>query len=147
MLDEIGDPEHATAWLEGAMDRGDRLMGFGHRIYRVRDPRADALKAAVRRLAAAGEGGAGRLAYAEAVEVAALKVLRRRKPDRRLETNVEFYTAVLLEVLGFPAAAFTCVFAMGRTAGWIAHAREQVASGRLIRPESRYIGPAPARAA
>ena len=147
MLDEIGDPEHAAAWLEGAVGRGDRLMGFGHRIYRVRDPRADALKAAVRRLAAAGEGGVGRLAYAEAVEAAALEVLRRRKPDRRLETNVEFYTALLLEALGFPPAAFTCVFAMGRTAGWIAHAREQVASGRLIRPESRYIGPAPARAA
>ena len=147
MLDDIGHPEHAVTWLEGAVERGDRLMSFGHRIYRVRDPRADALKAAVRRLAAAGEGGAGRLAYAEAVEAAALEVLRRRKPQRRLETNVEFYTALLLEALGFPPAAFTCVFAMGRTAGWISHAREQVASGRLIRPESRYVGPAPARAA
>lgn len=147
MLDEIGGPEHATAWLEHAVANGDRLMGFGHRIYRVRDPRADALKLAVRRLADAGAGAAGRLAYAEAVERAALDVLRRRKPDRRLETNVEFYTALLLEALGFTPAAFTCVFAMGRTAGWIAHAREQVASGRLIRPESKYVGPAPNQAA
>ena len=147
MLDEIGGPEQATAWLEDAVDRGDRLMGFGHRVYQVRDPRADALKDAVARLAATGEVRAGRLAYAEAVEQAALEVLRRRKPDRRLETNVEFYTALLLEALGFDPDAFTCVFAMGRTAGWIAHAREQVASGRLIRPESRYVGPTPRQAA
>ncbi len=147
MLDAIGAPEHAAAWLTGAVDRGDRLMGFGHRIYRVRDPRADALKRAVRDLAAASPSLPGRLALAEAVEAQALELLRRRKPGRRLETNVEFYTAVLLEALGFPHEAFTCVFAMGRTAGWIAHAREQVLSGRLIRPLSRYIGPAPRAAA
>jgi citrate synthase len=148
MLDEIGAPERARAWIESALDRGERLNGFGHRIYRVRDPRADALKTAIHRLAADGSALPGRLAFAEAVESAALAILKARKPDRSLQTNVEFYTALLLEALGFPAEAFTCVFAMGRTAGWIAHAREQQASGRLIRPDSVYIGPDPcARAA
>ena len=145
MLDAIGEPANARAWLEGAVARGDRLMGFGHRIYRVRDPRADALKGAVRRLS---EGsGAGRLAFAEAVEQAALAILREKKPDRPLDTNVEFYTALLLEALGLPPSAFTCVFAMGRVVGWIAHAREQLAGGRLIRPQSRYVGPLPRQAA
>lgn len=145
MLDAIGASDRAADWLEAAIARGDRLMGFGHRIYRVRDPRADALKSVVRRLARSGEG-AGRLSLAEAVEAAALDLLRRAKPDRPLDTNVEFYTALLLEALGFRPDAFTCVFAAGRVAGWLAHAREQVASGRLIRPQSRYVGP-PAHAA
>lgn len=141
MLDEIGAPQNARAWIEAALDRGERLMGFGHRIYRVRDPRADALKSAVRALAEGSERLPGRLAFAEAVEAAVLEVLKARKPDRALETNVEFYTALLLEALGFPPEAFTCVFAAGRTAGWIAHAREQQASGRLVRPDSVYVGP------
>ena len=147
MLDEIGAPDRAGPWLEDALARGERLMGFGHRIYRVRDPRADALKRAVRALARASPQLPGRLRLAEAVEQAALEALRRNKPGRSLQTNVEFYTAVLLEALGFPAGAFTCVFAAGRMAGWIAHAREQVLSGRLIRPQSRYVGPAPREAA
>lgn len=147
MLDAIGAKEQARPWLEAALDRGDRLMGFGHRIYRVRDPRADALKAAVRVLAHDSEGAAGRIAFAEAVEEAALAALRERKPDQPLETNVEFYTALLLEALGFAPSAFTCVFAMGRTVGWLAHAREQAAGGRLIRPQSLYVGPKPRVAA
>jgi citrate synthase len=147
MLDAIGEPENARAWLEAALDRGDRLMGFGHRVYRVRDPRADALKRAVKVLGAGSNVLPGRLAFAEAVERAALEVLRERKPNRSLETNVELYTALLLEALAFPPSAFTCVFAMGRVAGWIAHAREQVGGGRLIRPASRYIGPVPRAAA
>ena len=141
MLDEIGTPENARPWLERALARGDRLMGFGHRIYRVRDPRADALKAAVRKLASASPSLPGRVAFAEAVEKAALEILREHKPDRPLDTNVEFYTALLLEALGLPPASFTCVFAMGRVAGWLAHAREQLAGGRLIRPQSLYVGP------
>ena len=112
-------------------------MGFGHRIYRVRDPRADALKRVLKSLPMKP----GRLDLAEAVEVAALDILRARKPTHPLDTNVEFYTALLLEALGYPRELFTCVFAMGRTMGWIAHAREQVLSGRLIRPQSVYIGP------
>ena len=147
MLDEIGAPANARAWLEQALDRGDRLMGFGHRVYRVRDPRADALKGAVARLGQGLNGLPGRLAFAEAVETAALAILKERKPDRPLDTNVELYTALLLEALAFPPAAFTGVFAMGRVAGWIAHAREQAAGGRLIRPQSRYVGPAPRLAA
>jgi len=147
MLDEIGTPENARAWLERALDRGDRLMGFGHRVYRVRDPRADALKGAVARLGEGSDVLPGRLAFAEAVEAAALAILKERKPDRPLDTNVELYTALLLEALAFPPASFTGVFAMGRVAGWIAHAREQVMGGRLIRPQSRYVGPTPRLAA
>lgn len=147
MLDAIGTPGHARAWLEQALDSGERLMGFGHRIYKVRDPRADALKAAVRRLTEGSGAAPGRLAFAEAVETAALAILKERKPDRSLQTNVEFYTALLLEALAFPPSAFTGVFAMGRVAGWLAHAREQLAGGRLIRPQSVYVGPVPRKAA
>jgi citrate synthase len=147
MLDAIGTPGHAREWLEQALDSGERLMGFGHRIYKVRDPRADGLKGAVRRLTEGSNTAPGRLAFAEAVESAALAILKERKPDRSLQTNVEFYTALLLEALAFPPAAFTGVFAMGRVAGWLAHAREQLAGGRLIRPQSVYVGPAPLRAA
>ena len=147
MLDGIGTPDHAEAWIEAALARGDRLMGFGHRIYKVRDPRADALKAAVRRMAKGSNLLPGRLKLAEAVEQAALEILHRHKPDRPLDVNVEFYTALLLEALGFPPDAFTAVFATGRTAGWLAHAREQRLTGRLIRPQSAYVGPAPAEAA
>ncbi len=143
MLDQIGDPANARAWIEAAMDRGDRLMGFGHRVYKVRDPRADALKAAVRWL----DARQGRLEFAERVEAAVLDILRERKPNRSLQTNVEFYTALLLEALAFPPSTFTCVFAMGRVAGWLAHAREQLAGGRLIRPASVYVGPMPQKAA
>jgi citrate synthase len=147
MLDGIGAPGRARAWIEHALDRGDRLMGFGHRVYKVRDPRADALKRAVRQLAEGSNVLPGRLAFAEAVEEAALAILKDRKPNRSLQTNVEFYTALLLEALRFPPSAFTCAFAMGRSAGWIAHAREQVLGGRLIRPQSRYVGPRPRKAA
>jgi citrate synthase len=143
MLDAIGRVENAEIWLDDAIARGERLMGFGHRIYRVRDPRADVLKAAVGRL----KGRDNRIAFAEAVEAAALKVLERRKPGRRLDTNVEFYTAVLLDALGVPREGFTPLFAAGRTAGWVAHAIEQSRTGRIIRPQSRYVGAWPAQAA
>lgn len=147
MLDAVGVPGNAESWIAAALTRGERLMGFGHRVYRVRDPRADALKGAVRMLAAAGAIDPTRLALAESVEAAALAQLRLKKPDRPLDTNVEFYTALLLEALGFPREAFTCVFAMGRVGGWIAHAREQALDGRLIRPMSIYVGPVPQVAA
>ena len=143
MLDEIGTPDHAGSWLEQSLARGDRLMGFGHRIYRVRDPRAEALKEAVQQLAQSGQIDPFRLQLAEAVEAAALDLLARKKPNRSLQTNTEFYTALLLEAVGLPREAFTCVFACSRVAGWIAHAREQMKTGRLIRPQSRYVGPQP----
>ena len=141
MLNGVGRPDDARAWLEAALDRGDRLMGFGHRVYRVRDPRADALKSAVAGLNAEAGAMPDRLRLAEAIEAAALTILREHKPNRSLQTNVELYTALLLEALSFPPEAFTAVFAMGRIAGWIAHAREQLAGGRLVRPRSIYVGP------
>ncbi|MDX8435603.1 citrate synthase/methylcitrate synthase [Mesorhizobium abyssinicae] len=142
MLDAIEASCDAAGWLRDEIVHGERIMGFGHRIYRVRDPRADVLKAVVRQLG--GKGGTGRrLAFAEEVEQAALEVLRVAKPQRSIQTNVEFYTALLLEAAGFPAEAFSNVFAAGRIAGWIAHAREQQTTGRLIRPQSRYVGPVP----
>jgi citrate synthase len=140
MLDTIGPAENAETWLDAAVVRGDRLMGFGHRVYRVQDPRSDVVKAVVSRL----NRDMGRLHYAEAVEQAALAVLAKRKPNRSLQTNLEFYTALLLEALGIPRDAFTGAFAVARVVGWIAHALEQQAGGRLIRPQSDYIGPKPA---
>ncbi len=147
MIDAIGTAANAAAWIERELASGHRLMGFGHRIYRVRDPRADALSAAIARLNKAGVVDSSRMELAAQIETAALASLKRHKPERALQTNVEFYTALLLEALGFPRDAFTAVFAAGRVGGWIAHAREQAESGRLIRPKSRYIGPLPQEAA
>lgn len=137
MLDAIGSAENARPWINDALDRGERLMGFGHRVYRTRDPRADVLKGVVQGLSGRGE----RLGLAEAVEAAALDILSERKAGRRLDVNVEFYTALLLDAVGVPRSGFTPLFATGRVVGWLAHAGEQVASGRLIRPQSRYVGP------
>jgi citrate synthase len=142
MLDAIAAHGDAAAWLRDQLASGERIMGFGHRIYRVRDPRADVLKSVVRQLGGTGEV-ANRLAFAEQTERTALEVLRVAKPGRSIQTNVEFYTALLLEAVGFPAEAFSCVFATGRVSGWIAHAREQQINGRLMRPQSRYVGPIP----
>ncbi|MEO1028294.1 MAG: citrate synthase/methylcitrate synthase [Pseudomonadota bacterium] len=139
MLDAIGTVENAEAWIDDALARGERLMGFGHRVYRARDPRADALKAAARRL----PGTTGRIAFAEHIEREVLGKLRRKYPNRALETNVEFYTAILLEALDIPREAFTAIFACGRVLGWIAHAREQISEGRIVRPKSVYRGPLP----
>ncbi|MGE0154120.1 MAG: citrate synthase/methylcitrate synthase [Reyranellaceae bacterium] len=139
MLDEIGASANVLPWLDKAVRDGERLMGFGHRIYKVRDPRADVLKAVV-----AGLGGrSGRLRFAAEVEAGAIATLRRLKPGQRLDTNVEFYTALVLEAVGLPREAFTAVFAVGRAAGWCAHILEQEQTGRIIRPQSRYIGPMP----
>ena len=142
MIDAVGSASQAEPVLRAMLDRGERLPGFGHRIYRVRDPRADALKAALGKLQRTD-----RLALALAVEATALQLLKARKPDRPLETNVEFFTALLLDALGFPRDVFTAVFAMGRSGGWIAHSREQAISGRLIRPKSLYVGTRPKEAA
>jgi citrate synthase len=139
MLDEIGRPERASLWIAQRLAAGERIMGFGHRIYRVRDPRADVLKRALETLGASN----AKLGLARAVEEAAIEALRRHKPDRKLETNVEFYTAMLLDALSIPRGAFTPVFAMGRVVGWTAHAFEQRRTGRLIRPASVYVGAVP----
>ncbi|HMB53635.1 MAG TPA: citrate synthase/methylcitrate synthase [Thermoanaerobaculia bacterium] len=137
---EIGDASRAETVLRQKLERGERLMGFGHRVYRVRDPRADVLAAAAERLFENGGGDRGLYRLALAVEQVALRLLREHKPDRRLDTNVEFYTALLLHGLGLPAELFTPTFAVGRTAGWTAHALEQAATGRLIRPAAEYSG-------
>jgi citrate synthase len=139
MFDEIGSPERAEAWLDDAFARGTRLMGFGHRVYKKRDPRADVLKNAVATLPQT----AGRLGFAVEVERSAIASLRKYKPKQRLDTNVEYYTALLLEALDIPRSAFTALFAVGRTAGWCAHVFEQEKGGRLIRPQSSYVGPRP----
>lgn len=136
MLDDIERTGDATTWLEHAIQRGDRLMGFGHRVYRVRDPRADVLKRAVRE----ANFRTGRMTLAAEVEAAALTSLKKFKGHKMLDTNVEFYTALLLESLDLPREVFTPVFALARTAGWVAHVLEQEATGRLIRPLSRYVG-------
>ena len=141
MVIEIGRPEAAEAYLRAKLERGERLMGFGHRMYKVRDPRADVLAVAADHMLAADAVGRELYALAKAVEGTAIRLLAEYKPGRRLQTNVEFFTALLLHGLGLETALFTPTFAVGRTAGWIAHCREQLATNRLIRPEARYVGP------
>ena len=142
MLDAIGSPERAAAWLEAELRAGHRIMGMGHRIYRVRDPRAAVLERAIERLE---QGGlrTERLTLARAVERAAEEMLRLRYPDRPLRANVEFYTAVLLDAVGLERTLFSAAFACGRVSGWLGHVAEQRTTGRLIRPASRYVGPMP----
>lgn len=140
MVFEIGSPERAEAVIRGKLERGERLMGFGHRIYKVRDPRADVLgQAAEKFYSTAGDRRLYELA--RSVEAAAVRLLREHRPNHRLDTNVEFYTALLLHGLGLPVELFTPTFAVGRVAGWSAHCLEQLREGRLIRPQSTYIGP------
>jgi len=131
--------EDAEAHVRAVVAGGGRIMGFGHRIYRVRDPRADVLGAAADLLAERG-GDAQLFADARLVESVTLAVLRDCKPGRRLDTNVEFYTALLLHGIGLPTALFTPTFALARAGGWTAHVLEQMADNRLIRPAARYVG-------
>lgn len=140
MLEAIGTADNIAPWIDASLARGERLMGFGHRIYKVRDPRADVLKRALGTLGSEGMD----LGLAAEVEAYAREALAIAKPGRRLDTNVEFYTAILLGALKIPREAFTSVFAVGRTAGWVAHALEQQRTGRLLRPASVYTGPMPA---
>ncbi len=140
MVFEIGTPDRAETVIRAKLDRSERLMGFGHRIYRVRDPRADVLAQAAERFYSTG-GDQSLYDLARKVEATALRLLHEHKPERRLDTNVEFYTALLLHGLGFPADLFTPTFAVGRVLGWSAHCLEQLRDGRLIRPQSAYIGP------
>ena len=137
MLDEVeasGDP---VGWVKAALDRKDRLMGFGHRVYRAEDPRARVLRRTAKRL------GSRRFEVAEELEKAALAELTDRYPDRPLRTNVEFWSAVVLDYAEVPPHMFTAMFTCARTAGWSAHILEQKRLGKLIRPSSRYIGPGP----
>lgn len=142
MVFEIAEESRAEEVLRRKIEAGERLMGFGHRIYKSRDPRADVLSAAAERMFTRG-GDLRLYRLARGVETTALRLLEEHKPGRRLQTNVEFYTALLLHGLGLDTALFTPTFAIGRVAGWTAHCFEQRASGRIIRPDSVYIGAQP----
>ena len=137
MLDDVERDGDAERYVKALLDRGDRLMGFGHRVYRAEDPRARVLRRTSKEI------GSHRYAVAEALEVAALAELKARKPDRVLATNVEFWSAVVLDHADVPAELFTSMFSCARVAGWSAHILEQKREGRLIRPSAKYVGPPP----
>jgi citrate synthase len=137
MLDEVERAGDADAYVKAALDRGERLMGFGHRVYRAEDPRARVLRRTAKEL------NAPRVQAAEALEAAALAELQARRPDRVLATNVEFWSAVVLDFAEVPPELFTPMFTCARTAGWSAHILEQKREGRLIRPTAKYVGAAP----
>src|SRR4029078_2894090 len=137
MLDDVDAAGDADRYVKDLLDRGERLMGFGHRVYRAEDPRARVLRSTARRL------GSSRVEVAEALEKAALEELQARKPDRVLATNVEFWSAVILDDASVPPELFTPMFTCARTGGWAAHILEQKREGRLIRPTAKYVGPGP----
>jgi citrate synthase len=140
MVFEIGDASRAEGVLRKKIEAGERLMGFGHRVYKVRDPRADVLAKAAERMFTRG-GDMSLYTLARSVEAEAIRLLEVYKPGRRLQTNVEFYTALLLHGLGLEVPLFTPTFALSRASGWIAHAFEQRRANRIIRPQSEYAGP------
>ncbi|WP_019874905.1 citrate synthase 2 [Sporichthya polymorpha] len=135
MIEDIEKTGDATKYVKNILDKGERLMGFGHRVYRAEDPRARVLRRTAKEL------GAPRYEVAAALEKAALEELRARRPDRVLETNVEFWAAIVLDFAEVPPHMFTAMFTCARTAGWAAHILEQKRTGRLVRPSARYIGP------
>jgi citrate synthase len=135
MLEEVAESGDPEGWVRDALDSGKRLMGFGHRVYRAEDPRSRILKRTAKEL------GSPQIEIAEALEQAAREELRRRKPDRPLETNVEYYSAVVLDIAEIPPKLVPAMFACSRVAGWSAHILEQKRTGRLFRPSARYVGP------
>jgi len=137
MLDEVADTDDVSQYVRDLLDRGERIMGFGHRVYRAEDPRARVLRGTARELESP------RVEVAEALEQAALEELAARHPDRVLATNVEFWSAVVLDIADIPPPLFPAFFACARVAGWSAHILEQMRTGRLIRPSAKYVGPAP----
>jgi citrate synthase len=137
MLDDVEREGDAERYVKDLLDRGERLMGFGHRVYRAEDPRARVLRRTSREI------GSKRFEVAEALEKAALAELQARKPDRVLATNVEFWSAVVLDTADVPADLFTSMFTCARVAGWSAHILEQKREARLIRPTAKYVGPPP----
>jgi citrate synthase len=138
-LDAIGSPERAADWVRGEVLAGRRIMGFGHAVYRAPDPRSGLLRQV------ASDLGGELVERAIAIEAEILAVLSELKPDRPLPSNVEFYAGVIMETVGLPRSMFTPTFAVSRTVGWVTHAVEQAAVGKLIRPAARYVGPAPLR--
>jgi citrate synthase len=140
MIDEVEKRGDARSYVKELLDNKERLMGFGHRVYRAEDPRARVLRRTAQEL------GAPRYEVAEALEKAALAELRERRPDRVLETNVEFWAAIVLDFAEVPPHMFTSMFTCARTGGWSAHILEQKRTGRLIRPSAIYTGPSSRRA-
>jgi citrate synthase len=140
MLKDIGTGERAEAWLRRELAAGRRIMGFGHRVYKVRDPRAEVLGGLAEEMAGAALQDRKLFDLAREVEATALRVLEEVKPGRNLKTNVEFYTALVLQSIGLPPPMFVAMFACGRAAGWCAHVIEQHTEDHLIRPQSEYIG-------
>ena len=136
MIEQVEERGDARAYVKQLLDDGERLMGFGHRVYRAEDPRARVLRRTAQEL------DAPRYAVAQELEQAALAELRERRPDRVLETNVEFWAAIVLDFAEVPAPMFTSMFTCARTGGWSAHILEQKRTGRLIRPSAVYTGPA-----
>lgn len=141
MLLEIKSVDQAEKWVRDQLTAGKRIMGFGHRVYKVRDPRADVLKHAVEEFAKSGKADQELYDLATGTEKIILRVLEETKPGRNLKTNVEFFTALVLQSVGLRPDQFSSLFAAGRTAGWTAHVLEQLANNRLIRPASSYSGP------
>ena len=137
-IHKVGSPEHAEQWVREAIARGERLMGFGHRVYRAYDPRAAALRKVVEAMPTKPDW----LELAIKVEDVALRVLEEKYPDRPLKTNVEYYAAAVLQGVGLTPDLFPAAFALARHAGWTAHVLEQASSNRLIRPDARYVGAA-----
>ncbi|MGL5824465.1 MAG: citrate synthase 2 [Nocardioides sp.] len=135
MIKEVEQRDDARTYVKGLLDAGERLMGFGHRVYRAEDPRARVLRRTAKEL------DAPRYQVAEALEKAALAELRERRPDRVLETNVEYWAAIVLDFARVPAPMFTSIFTCARSAGWSAHILEQKRTGRMIRPSAIYAGP------
>ena len=141
MLKEIKSADRAEAWVRNELAAGRRIMGFGHRVYKVRDPRADVLSKVGDQLGSAALENRNLFDLARAAEQTILKVVEEVKPGRNLRTNVEFYTALVLQALGLEPRSFVATFACGRVAGWCAHVIEQHAEDHLIRPQSEYVGP------
>jgi citrate synthase len=137
LLDAIGTPDNARPYLVDAVTRGEKIMGFGHAVYRTEDPRSTLLHDVAKRL------GAGKLEFAEQVERTVVEVLNELKPGRNLYANVEFYAGVVMEEAGLPRELFTPTFASSRVIGWCANMLEQAADNRIIRPSARYVGPPP----
>jgi citrate synthase len=137
MLDAIGTPERAEAYVRHAVEHGERIMGFGHRVYKTDDPRSLLLRSVSEAL------GGPLVEFSQAVERTTVDVLAELKPGRQLYTNVEFYAGVVMHTCGIPREMFTPTFAAGRTIGWCTHVMEQAAHNRLIRPAARYVGPPP----
>ncbi len=138
MIEAIGTRENAEKWMREAFARKERLMGFGHRMYKTTDPRAEILRGLAREVCPPEF-----FALAQAVEETGLRLLHERKPEERLYTNVEFYSAAILHAVGLPKDLFTATFAVARMSGWTAHILEQVSNNRIIRPDAEYVGPAP----